>query len=101
MSLERATAALSSADMAQPIFGKLQSFKRDNVNAAMVFSFFAVVVVECSRCFGGGCGRKKRRKKKTKSNSRRISSSFVCYLDPPSFLRVDLLQQRRRREGRR
>ena len=31
MSLERATAALSSADMAQPIFGKLQSFRRDNV----------------------------------------------------------------------
>jgi hypothetical protein len=35
ISLERATAALSSADMAQPIFGKLQSFKRDNVAAAM------------------------------------------------------------------
>lgn len=36
MSLERATAALSSADMAQPIFGKLQSFKRDNVRLKSV-----------------------------------------------------------------
>lgn len=35
MSLERATAALSSADMAQPIFGKLQSFRRDNVAAVL------------------------------------------------------------------
>ena len=40
MSLDRATAALSSADMAQPIFGKLQSFRRDNATAA-----FALLVV--------------------------------------------------------
>ena len=33
MSLERATAALSSADMAQPIFSGFQSLKRDNAAA--------------------------------------------------------------------
>ena len=33
MSLDRATAALSSADMAQPIFGSFQPVRRDNAEA--------------------------------------------------------------------
>jgi len=49
MSLERATAALSSADMAQPIFGKLQSFRRDNVAAAMFLDSGGGVLITSSR----------------------------------------------------
>lgn len=50
------------------------------------FLFFAVVVVECSRCFGGGCGRKKRRKKKQQNQ---IAEEFLLLLFatwiPPLF----------------
>lgn len=44
MSLDRATAALSSADMAQPIFGSLQSVRRDNAEA--LFSRIASKLIQ-------------------------------------------------------